>query len=118
MNILSIVEDKRYAENCVKCGSSALSDFLSDLDLSAKDIDLVIPSQSPGGFLEGIIKKSGINRSKFVDITKSMGKIHTAGPGIALRTAMDDGSFDRSSRILFLTGGAGITVSMALYGDE
>ena len=117
-NILSIVEKKKYAENCVKCGTEALSDFLSELDMTLKEIDLIIPSQSPDGFIEGLIKKGGIDRSEIVDVTRSIGLIHTAGPGIALSKAMKDGSFDKSKNVLFLTVGAGITVSIALYGAE
>lgn len=117
-NILSIVEKKQYARNCVKSGVKSLADFLSEMDLSLDDIDLIIPSQSPEGFLEGMIKGAGIDRSRIVDISKSIGKTHTASPGIALRKAMDDGSFDKSSRTLFLAVGAGITVSIALYGKE
>jgi 3-oxoacyl-[acyl-carrier-protein] synthase-3 len=117
-NILDIVESEKYAENCVKCASKSLEVFLSEMKLSMKDIDLIIPSQSPEGFIDGIIKKTKIDSSRIIDVSGAVGKIHTAGPGIALKKAMDDGSFSRAERIIFLAVGAGITVSIALYGKK
>jgi predicted NBD/HSP70 family sugar kinase len=40
---------------------------------------------------------------------------HTAGPAFALKKVWDDNRFRNSKNVIFLTIGAGINVSLALY---
>lgn len=109
-----IKQSAGYVNACADCAMDSLTGFLKDAKLTIKDIDLVIPSQSPIGFLDKLKKKSGLG-DKIIDITKELGNIHSASIGAALDNAMASGRFKKAGTILFLAVGSGITVSMALY---
>ncbi|HON24252.1 MAG TPA: 3-oxoacyl-[acyl-carrier-protein] synthase III C-terminal domain-containing protein, partial [Syntrophales bacterium] len=79
-----------------------------------KDIDLIIPSQSPRGFLKELRKKKGLE-DKLVDVTDKMANVHTAGIGFALERVRSNGRFAAAKNCVFLTVGAGLTASVALY---
>jgi len=92
-----------------------LNKYLDETGLRLNEIDLIISSQSPGGFASAMKKRSGLN-DKLIETGKSGNKeFHTAGPTFALKKVWDDNSFAGSKTILFLTVGAGINVSFALY---
>jgi|WetSurMetagenome_2_1015567.scaffolds.fasta_scaffold00125_24 3-oxoacyl-[acyl-carrier-protein] synthase III len=114
-NILVIRERETFAENCVGCALTSLNSFFNETGYSLKDIDLIIPSQCPEGFLRGIMERSGFS-DKFVVVSDTSNKVlHTAGPAFALNDSWNDNRFRSSGNILFLTVGSGITVSIALY---
>jgi len=105
---------KCYLRKCIRLSSRSFEDFTKEAGIKPEKVDLVITSQSPEGLIEGFAKKTGLGK-KVVDVTKTFGNLHTAGPMAALKQAMDDGRFGRARNVVFLTVGAGITVSMALY---
>jgi 3-oxoacyl-[acyl-carrier-protein] synthase III len=100
---------------CVDCAQKALENFMREQNLNVKDMDLVITSQSPPGFTKKFMVRMGIRKSRMVDVTERYGDLHTAGPAAALEEAIENGTFAKTRNILFVTVGAGITVSMALY---
>jgi len=113
-NILVMSQAEGYAKECAKYALENLDAFLKETSLKMKDIDLIIPSQSPAGFLGELKKKKGLEE-KLVDVTDKLENVHTAGIGFALERAMSSGRFGAAKNCLFLTVGAGITVSLALY---
>ncbi|HEY5496693.1 MAG TPA: 3-oxoacyl-[acyl-carrier-protein] synthase III C-terminal domain-containing protein [Syntrophales bacterium] len=113
-NILVMSQAEGFAGACAQFALGNLDAFLKETSLKMKDIDLIIPSQSPPGFLGELKKKKGMEE-KLVDVTDKMNNVHTAGIGFALERAMSSGRFAAAKNCLFLTVGAGITVSLALY---
>jgi 3-oxoacyl-[acyl-carrier-protein] synthase-3 len=114
-NILYIRQKDTYMELCVNCATESLFNFLDELGLAIKEIDLIIPSQSPAGFTSEMKKRVGIN-GNLIEVTGTGDKmLHTAGPAFALKKVWDDKRFESSKQIIFLTVGSGITVSVALY---
>ncbi len=113
-NILVMSQAEGFARACAQFTMENLDAFLKETSLKMKDIDLIIPSQSPTGFLGELKKKKGMEE-KLVDVTDKLENVHTAGIGFALERAMSSGRFSAAKNCLFLTVGAGITVSLALY---
>jgi 3-oxoacyl-[acyl-carrier-protein] synthase-3 len=117
-NILRIRQKDTYMELCVDCASKSLLDFLDESGLALKDIDLVISSQSPAGFVSHMQNRPGL-KNKFIEIPGTRNKsLHTAGPAFALKKAWENNRFKDSKRIIFLTVGSGINVSVALYINQ
>lgn len=114
-NILNVKQKESYLDICVDCSVKSLHNFLDESRMTLKEIDLVIPSQNPPGF-PGILKnRLGLN-GNFIEVEKTGEMIHhTAGPAFALKKVWDDNRFRNSENILFLTIGAGLNVSLALY---
>jgi 3-oxoacyl-[acyl-carrier-protein] synthase-3 len=114
-NILSVRQKDTYPDLCIDCAEESLKKFLDESGLSIREIDLIISSQSPAGFLKGLIKRTGMD-NRFADIAGTGHKeFHTAGPAIALKKVWDEKRFKTSKNIIFLTIGSGINVSAALY---
>jgi 3-oxoacyl-[acyl-carrier-protein] synthase-3 len=113
-NILVMSQAEGYAKECAQYALETLDAFLKETSLKMKDIDLIIPSQSPVGFLGELKKKKGMEE-KLIDVTDKLENVHTAGIGFALERAMSSGRFGAAKNCLFLTVGAGITTSLALY---
>jgi 3-oxoacyl-[acyl-carrier-protein] synthase-3 len=113
-NFLVMSQAEGYAKECAKYALENLDAFLKEISLKMKDIDLIIPSQSPTGFLGELKKRKGLDE-KLIDVTDKLANVHTAGIGFALERAMSSGRFAAAKNCLFLTVGAGITVSLALY---
>lgn len=117
-NILYIRERGGFLDACVKVAAPAVRKFLDGEGLGTDDTDLIIPSQSPGGFPGLVMKNSGFDTDRLADVTGDYGNVHTAGPLAALRKTVRDRRFAKARNTLFLTVGSGITVSLALYGKR
>jgi 3-oxoacyl-[acyl-carrier-protein] synthase III len=114
-NILSVRQQETYLNLCIDLTLESLNNFLDETGLRLNEIDLIITSQSPEGFISGLNRNIAFNGS-FIEINRSGNKeFHTAGPAFALKKAWDDNHFRTSGNILFLTVGSGISVSFALY---
>lgn len=113
-NVLVMSQAEGFAGACAQFALGNLDAFLKETSLKMKDIDLIIPSQSPPGFLGELKKKKGMEE-KLINLTDKLANVHTAGIGFALERAMSSGRFAAAKNCLFLTVGAGITVSLALY---
>ncbi|MDQ5987853.1 MAG: 3-oxoacyl-[acyl-carrier-protein] synthase 3 [Syntrophus sp. SKADARSKE-3] len=113
-NWLVLRSDPDYAVKCANSAMTTLEAFLTDMDMALTDIDLLIPSQDPRGWLVEMRKRTGLGE-KIVDVTATYGNVHTAGLGMALYRAEVEGRFARKRNVVFLTVGAGITVTVALY---
>ena len=116
-NILSVRQKESYLEVCVKCASDSLNIFMEEAGISFKDTKLFIVSQSPGGLPAALGKLFGDDR-KVVALNQTGNReLHTSGPAFALKAAWDDMRFNESEKIIFLTAGSGVNVSIALYNN-
>jgi len=113
-NVLLVSEKNNYLDLCVKCASQTLEKFLNETEISLSEIDLILPSQSPRGFVPKLRKELSLGQ-KIVEVESTKGELHTAGPAATLEKTWLDGSFAQAKNILFLTVGSGITTALALY---
>jgi 3-oxoacyl-[acyl-carrier-protein] synthase III len=117
-NVLQLTERKAYMARCVDCADKTVTEFMEQNHMDPKMLDLIIPSQSPVGFPKKFRVRMGLRRSRVIDVSEEYGALHTAGPAAALAQVVEDGRFARAENVLFVTVGAGITVSLALYCKE
>lgn len=114
-NILYITQKDSYLESCVDCALKSLFNFMDECRVTPGDIDLIITSQSPRGFIDKL-KESACLNGNFVDLSNRGNKtFHTAGVAFALKKVWDDNRFRNSGKIIFLAIGSGINVSLTLY---
>jgi 3-oxoacyl-[acyl-carrier-protein] synthase-3 len=113
-NVLVVNSKEEYADLCAECATKSMRRFFSEADFNPSDIDLIIPSQSPAGFVSSL--RSQYNwGDKIIDAGENRGQFHTAGPGIALEKSWNDGRFNKAHHVLFISVGSGITTALALY---
>jgi len=103
-----------YAEACVEAAAAAVAAFLTEAGLTAGDIAVVVPSQSPPRFVAGFRAATGMG-GRVVDVTGEAGDVHTAGVGFAFERARRDGLLRPGARVLFVAVGAGVSTALALY---
>lgn len=111
---LVIRQDDSYADECLSAALGSLAKLLDDAGLQTADVDLLVPSQSPPRFARLLREATGLG-DRVVDVTGECGNVHTAGPGLALERATREGRLAPGARVVFLTVGAGIATSLALY---
>lgn len=114
--ILSLEEKPGFREHAVDCAAQSIERFLEAEKLSASEIDMVIGSQHPAGFLEQLCARSGLE-GKAILPNSPQAVYHTAAPLFALHAVFNAARFQRARKILFVTVGAGITTSIALYNQ-
>jgi 3-oxoacyl-[acyl-carrier-protein] synthase-3 len=116
-NILLIDKKECYLEQCVECAAQSLENFSRETGLRTCDIDLIIPSQSPGGFPARLKKRTGLGE-KVIEVDRKKGELHTAGPAVALDRVWRDHRFKEARHVMFITVGPGITTAIALYKNN
>ncbi|MCX7634986.1 MAG: hypothetical protein N2Z74_04495, partial [Syntrophales bacterium] len=109
-NRLVMREDPAYGDACVQCAVAALGRFQEEMSFDLDDIHLVIPSQSPPGFVACFGERTGLS-NRIVDVTADYGNVHTAGIGLAIHHSLGEGKFLAAVNILFVAVGAGITTT-------
>ncbi len=113
-NFRFIIEEKAcYLEDCLRCAIDTTNIFLEEEKLNTEDIDLLITSQSPLGFREKFISNTGLK--DHLTVKESNREIYSAGLIFSMNKVFQNGKFNVSKNILFLTVGSGITVSLSLY---
>jgi len=105
-----INQEDTYLENCLICVGRSVESFLSDQGLGMEEIDLLIPSQNPAGFVPGLVNLYG--KEKLMELNQNP-SCYSAGLFMAL--GHSKGVFDTSGKILFINVGPGIVVDLALY---
>jgi 3-oxoacyl-[acyl-carrier-protein] synthase-3 len=105
-----------YAERCAECSATSIAHFLENRSLGIDDIDLVLAADAPAGFVRRLTALCGLREGSVVSGEETAGA-HTALPGLALESALKSGRLREARHTLFVTAGAGITVSLALYGS-
>lgn len=94
---------------------TCIASVLKRNNLTAQDIDLVVPHQPSIKLLENIAQISGIPYEKFYLSMGLHGNTAAATIGIALHGAFSDGKISKGDKILFAAAGAGFTAGAALY---
>ena len=113
-NILMVRQKEEYARHCARCAREGLADFLQEISMPMEEIDIVVPSPGPPGWLAELVREPGLGERTVV-LPEAFARMHTAGLGFALMQAREDGRFARAKNCLFLAVGSGITVSFAFY---
>lgn len=110
-----INQHPEYLKNCVECAAVSLSRFLKNEKLSWNQIDLVLTCQSPKGFGAKLQEKVGVTNKIVVN-----GNVEFYSSGILFQfnKVFYNRRFTKAKNILFVTVGAGITVSISLYKNQ
>jgi len=109
-----VIDQKNdFLKNCVDCAADSTRNFFDRENLTWNDIDLLITSQSPKGFGRTLQKKLGFKGK--LPINGIDNEIYSAGPIFSLNKVFYSNRFKKARTILFLTVGAGISVSLSLY---
>ena len=113
-NTLKLInkQDPGYLDHCMLCVKKSMDRFLSELALSAEEIDLIIPTQSPAGFASALADLYGHTR---VVVLNGEHNCYSAGLILAMEQAQSTGLFRKSGKVLFVNVGPGIMVDLALY---
>ena len=114
-NVLEVREGPTFARQCVECAEAVADGFLSRAGVSARDVDLLIASQYPPSFADGVARALGIAMDRVPRVAPELGLANTAGVIAALEAASESGQLARAHHVLFVTAGAGITIGVALY---
>jgi 3-oxoacyl-[acyl-carrier-protein] synthase-3 len=104
-----------YAERCAESVSLAAARFLDTCGLAPEDLDLVVVPELPAGLPARLAALLGVAEERLASDPASAGTC-SAAPGLALESALASGRLDGARRALLVAAGAGITVSLALYG--
>jgi 3-oxoacyl-[acyl-carrier-protein] synthase-3 len=114
-NLLEVREHADFAKRCVECATEATTAFLGSVGLRLGEIDLVIASEYPPTFSVDLAGSLGLSPGRIPTARPELGRAHTAGPIVALESAILSGQFAQAGNVLFVTVGAGITTAIALY---
>lgn len=109
----SIKQKEEYLNNCVRCALISINSFFEEKNMGWKDIDLVLTSQNPVGFTGLLIKEAGIN-DKIIEVP-AKDNFYTAGLLFSINEVFYSQRFLEAKNILFVSVGAGITISLSLY---
>jgi 3-oxoacyl-[acyl-carrier-protein] synthase-3 len=104
-----------YAERCAESAALAAARFLDGQGLGIEDVDLLVAPGVPAGLPERLAALLGIPAERVADAASSVGAC-SAAPGLALEAAVASGRLRAARRALLVAVGAGISVSLALYG--
>ena len=107
-----INQSDKYVDHCIVCIEESVANFLSDEQLRLEDIDLIISSRSPAGLTRRLNELYSGDRVSGIDDER---ELYSAGLVYGLDLAINNHRFTKAKRILFVSVGAGITVSLALY---
>lgn len=113
-NTLTVTEKPGYHQRAVDCAAEVAHEFLGDIDLRARDVDLLIATHAPG-FADAVADRLSIPHTRVQHIAEDMGTGHTAEPVAAVVAAMHQGRWDDARNILLVAAGAGISVAVTLY---
>ncbi len=94
--------------------SNAADRILVRNELSANDVDLVIPHQANANLLAALGKKLGVDSDRVVINVDRLGNTSGASAFLALSQARREGRITPDSRLLILAFGAGFTWGAAL----
>lgn len=106
-----------YAERCAASAAVSVVRFLEAHDLALGDVDVVVVADVPERFLGRLTAMLDLPPERVVDDATAAGG-YTAAPALALEAAVASGRWRAARRALLVAVGAGITVSLALYGRE
>ena len=89
--------------------ASVLQEVLTDADLTAADIDWVVPHQANARILDATARKLGLDPTKVVVTVDSHANTSAASVPLAFDVAMRDGRIKRGDLVMFEAMGGGFT---------
>ena len=107
-----INQSDKYLDHCIICIKESIAGFLEKEHLGIEDIHLIISSQSPVGVARRLDELYPGDKVSGIDDGP---EVYSAGLVYSLDLAMSNQRFTHAKRILFVSVGAGISVSLALY---
>jgi 3-oxoacyl-[acyl-carrier-protein] synthase-3 len=107
-----------YAERCAACAAASANHFLDAQGLGIDDVDLIVAPDAPAGFARALSTMLHVESERMSSDEVVSSGTHSAAPGLALAAAVASGRFGAAGRALLVAAGAGITVALALYGNE
>lgn len=105
-----------YLKNTIGCTEKVLNIFFEEEYLSWDEIDFVFTSQSPVGFASELQKKLKI-KGKIIQLNEKQ-EIYSSGLLFSMNQIFNHKKFNEAKSLLFVTVGAGITVSVAYYKNH
>jgi 3-oxoacyl-[acyl-carrier-protein] synthase-3 len=109
----TIYQKKEFLNNCVSCAIISINRFFIEKKIGWESIDLVITSQNPDGFAGLFQKEAGI-KNMVVEVA-GINNFYSAGLLFSIYEVFKSQQFSKAKNILFVSVGAGITVSLSLY---
>jgi len=110
-----INQSDEYLDHCTTCMNKSIAGFLEKEHLGMEEIHLIISSQSPRGVARRLHELYPGDKVSGIDDGP---EVYSAGLVYSLDLAMHNQRFSHAKRILFVSVGAGITVSLALYRNK
>jgi len=110
-NILTVEIAESYAARALECAESTARELAREQALDLSQIDLIIATASVPGFADALATRLGIPTTAVATLPDDLHSAHTAAPALALQSA----ELAAGSTTLFISAGAGITVTAALY---
>jgi len=99
----------------LECAPQVWDRLLAGEGLTPGDVDLVVPSQISGAFLDRLAPALDMPRDRLVDITAQHGDTLTTSWMLALSHARLEGRLQEGNKAIFLAFGSGITIGAAAY---
>ncbi|MEN8203566.1 MAG: hypothetical protein ABFS28_13300 [Bacteroidota bacterium] len=109
-----INQEDTYLSDCLLCVEKSVDSFLTNQAPGMAGIDLIIPCQSPAGFVSGLADLYG--KERLIELNNGH-PCYSAGLILALELAHSKGSLEAGKKILFINVGPGIIVDLALYAN-
>ena len=111
----SIDQKGNYLQHCVQCAERTIQNFMDEENLALEKIDLILTSQSPPGFARELKRQPGMGKTL---VLNGDNHFYSSGVFFALSKVFSNGMFKSARTVLFVTVGAGITVTTSLYLNE
>jgi 3-oxoacyl-[acyl-carrier-protein] synthase-3 len=111
-HVLTISIDERYRSAALDCAEHTVRDLAEREALALGDVDLLIATASLPGFGAELAARLKISPGCAPAVPDRLAAAHSAAPAVALEPAAGAGAADTA---VFVSVGAGITVSAALY---
>lgn len=113
-NRLVVEERPGYRDRAAECAVETVGKMLADGGVTGSDIDLVVATPE-AGFGDTVAAGIGIPVARVLHLGEQTNRLHTAQPVAAIAAAMRTGRWQDARTILFVSAGAGITITAAVY---
>jgi 3-oxoacyl-[acyl-carrier-protein] synthase-3 len=110
-NILTVTVADSYTARALECAESTARELAGAQALDLDEIDLLVATASVPGFDHALAGRLGVSAERVASLPAGLAHAHTAAPAVALESAR----LDAARTTLFVSAGAGITVTAALY---
>ena len=114
-NVVEISASPALTQRSIERATHVVADVLDREALAVDDIDLLIASQYPPHFDLELAMTLGLPARRVPVVPREQARAHTAGPIAALASAIQSDAWTTARTALFVTVGAGLTVSVAVY---